>query len=162
MLQAVRDLLVNLDAQALRRMAGSPVMLVDAGFGQGGSWSAALVGAINDRPQVQAAPFFTVDGSVALMRLVVTQAWHLSRSQPAAARLLLGMSAANHSVIAGCTLSRLMRLAETHGHWLRPRWEQRTGIWCDLLRMAGDAAGGAQERLRLRGFQLLAADARAG
>jgi hypothetical protein len=162
LLQAVKDLLLNLDAQALRRAAASPVMLVDAGFGEGGSWSCALVGAINDRPQVEAPPFFTVDGSVALMRLVVTQAWHLSRSQPAAARLLLGMSAANLAVIGGCTLSRLTRLAEARSHWLRPRWEQRTGIWCDLLRMAADAEDGALERLRLRGFQLLAADARPG
>ena len=83
-------------------------------------------------------PFFTVDGAVAIMRLVMTQAWHLARSEPAAARLLLGVSAANLTVIGGCTLSRLIRLAETRSQWLRPRWESRPKIWCDLLRAAGD------------------------
>jgi hypothetical protein len=155
-------LLLNLDPQSLRRAAASAVLLVDAGFADAGLWSAAIVGAVNDRAQLEAAAFFTVDGSVALMRLVMTQAWHLARSQPAAARLLLGLSATNLNVIGGCTLSRLMRLAEARSHWLRPRWENRTAIWCDLLRMAGNAAPGTVERVRVRGLQLLAADARPG
>lgn len=162
LIQEVKDLLLNLDAQSMRRAAASAVLLVDAGFADAGLWSCAIVGAVNDRPQIETGPFFTVDGSVALMRLVMTQAWHLARSQPAAARLLLGVSAANLGVIGGCTLSRLMRLAETRSHWLRPRWENRTGIWCDLLRMAGHAERGTLERLRARGLQLLAADARSG
>jgi hypothetical protein len=160
LIRDVNDLLLNLDPQSMRRAAASAVLLVDAGFADAGLWSAAIIGAVNDRPQVELAPFFTVDGSVALMRLVMTQAWHLARSQPAAARLLLGLSAANLGVIGGCTLSRLTRLAETRSHWLRPRWENRPGIWCDLLRMAGNAETGALERLRVRGLQLLAADAR--
>jgi hypothetical protein len=92
----------------------------------------------------------------------MTQAWHLARSEPAAARLLLGVSAANVTVIGGCTLSRLTRLAETHSQWLRPRWENRPRIWCDLLRAAGEGKSGALERMRVRGLQLLAAEARQG
>ncbi|MGC1457321.1 MAG: hypothetical protein WA825_03475 [Steroidobacteraceae bacterium] len=162
LIQEVKDLLLNLDAQSMRRAAASAVLLVDAGFADAGLWSSAIIGSVNDRPQVELGPFFTVDGSVALMRLVMTQAWHLARSQPAAARLLLGVSVANLSVIGDCTLSRLTRLAETRSHWLRPRWENRTGIWRDLLRMAGNGERGTLERMRARGLQLLAADARPG
>lgn len=158
----VNDLLLNLDHRSLQRAAATAVLLVDAGFADPGLWSSAVVGAVHDRAQVERPAFFTVDGSVALMRLVMTHAWHLSRSQPAAARLLLGLSGANLAVIGGCTLSRLTLLAETRSHWLRPRWENRPGIWCDLLRMAGNGETGSLERMRVRGLQLLAADARPG
>jgi hypothetical protein len=158
----VNDLLVNLDQRSLQRAAATAVLLVDVGFADPGLWSAAVIGAVNDRVQMEPTPFFTVDGSVALMRLVMAHAWHLARSQPAAARLLLGFSAANLAVIGGCTLSRLTRLAETRSHWLRPRWENRPAVWCDLLRMAGNGESGALKRMRARGLQLLAADARPG
>jgi hypothetical protein len=162
LIRQLNDLLLGLNPQSMRRAAASAVLLVDAGFADAGLWSAAIVGAVNDRGPVDLAPFFTVDGSVALMRLVMTQAWHLARSQPAAARLLLGVSSANLAVIGGCPLSRLTGLAETRTHWLRPRWENRPGIWCDLLRMADNGETGALEHMRVRGLQLLAADARPG
>ena len=86
----------------------------------------------------------------------------LARSEPAAARLLLGLSAANLAVIGGCSLSRLTQLAETRTQWLRPRWESRPRVWCSLLRTAGLGDSRAMERLRVRGLQLLAADAPPG
>ena len=161
---AFRDVsaaLLSLDAQSLRRAAASAVLLVDAGLADAGLWSDAIVGAVNDRLTAP-APFFTVDGAVAVMRLVMTQAWHLARSEPAAARLLLGVSAANVTVIGGCTLSRLTQLAETRSQWLRPRWESRPRIWCDLLRTAGAGETAALDRMRVRSLQLLAAEARQG
>jgi hypothetical protein len=96
------------------------------------------------------------------MRLVMTHAWHLARSEPAAARLLLGLSEANLAIIGGCSLSRLTQLAENRTQWLRPRWESRPKVWRSLLRTAGTGGGGAVEQLRMRGLQLLAADARPG
>ena len=162
LLRDVSGLLLSLDAHALRRAAASAVVLVDAGLGDDGLWSDAIIGAVNDRPPPAKAAFFTVEGAVAVMRLVMTHAGHLSRSEPAAAQLLLGLSAANLAVIGGCTLSRLTRLAESHSQWLRPRWENRPGIWGDLLRTAGEGETGALERMRVRGLQLLAADARRG
>jgi hypothetical protein len=161
----IRDVgpaLLDLDAGSLHRAAASTVLLVDAGLADARSWSEAIVGAVNDRPPPRAVPFFTVDGAVAVMRLVMTQAWHLARSEPAAGRLLLGMSVGNLGVIGGCTLSRLMRLAESRSEWLRPRWENRPKVWFDLLRAASEGESGALERMRVRGLQLLAADARQG
>lgn len=162
LLREVGALLLDLDSRSLRRAAASTVLLVDAGLADARLWSEAIVGAVNDRQPPTVVPFFTGEGAVALMRLVMTQAWHLARSEPAAARLLLGMSAANLGVVGGCTLSRLMRLAETRSEWLRPRWENRPKVWFDLLRTASQGENEALDRLRVRGLQLLAADARQG
>jgi len=152
--------LLTLDASSTRRAAACGVLLADVGFGDVAMWTDALVGAVNDHPP--RAPFFTVDGTVGAMRHVVTHAWHLARSEPTAARLLLGVSAPNLAVLGGCTLNRLTRLAESRTEWLRPRWENRPRVWCDLLRTAGDGDSGALERMRVRCLQLLAADARQG
>jgi hypothetical protein len=162
LLRNVSGLLSNLDAPSMRRAAASAVLLVDAGFAHGSLWSDAIVGAVKDRDTARPEPFFTVDGAVDVMRLVVTHAWHLARTEPSAARLLLGLSAHNVTVIGGCTLSRLTHLAEARTEWLRPRWESRPRVWCELLRTAGEGENGALERLRVRGLQLLAADVRQG
>jgi hypothetical protein len=162
LLRDVANLMLSLDAQSLRCAAGSGVLLVDAQFADARLWSEAIVGAVNDRSPCNPSPFFTVDGTVAVMRLVVTHAWHLARSEPAAARLLLGVSAANLAVIGGCSLSRLTHLAEARTEWLRPRWETRPRVWCNLLRTAGAGDSRAMERLRVRAVQLLAADAQPG
>lgn len=162
LLRDVSSLMLNLDAESLRCAAASAVLLVDAQFADATLWSEAIVGAVNDRPPLAPAAFFTVDGTVAVMRLVVTHAWHLARSEPAAARLLLGLSAANLAVIGGCTLCRLTQVAETRTQWLRPRWESRPKVWRSLLRTARTGDSRAMERLRVRGLQLLAAEARPG
>jgi hypothetical protein len=159
LLRDVSSLMLNLDAQALRHAAAGAVLLVDAQFADTRLWSETIIGAVNDRPVFTPAAFFTVDGTVAVMRLVVTHAWHLARSEPTAARLLLGLSAANVAVIGGCTLSRLIHLAETRTQWLRPRWEDRPRVWCNLLRAASAGDSRAVERLRVQAVQLLAADA---
>jgi hypothetical protein len=162
LIRDVGSLMLDMDARSLRCAAASAVLLVDAQFADARLWSEAIVGAVNDRPPSTSAAFFTVDGTVAVMRLVVTHAWHLARSEPAAARLLLGLSAANLAVIGGCTLNRLTQLAETRTEWLRPRWESRPRVWRNLLRTAGAGDSRAVERLRVRGLQLLAADAQPG
>jgi hypothetical protein len=142
LIRDVSSLMLSLDAKALRCAAASAVLLVDAQFADARLWSETIIG-----------------GTVAVMRLVVTHAWHLARSEPAAARLLLGLSAANVAVIGGCTLSRLTHLAEARTQWLRPRWESRPQVWCNLLQTAGAGDSGAVERLRVRAVRLLAADA---
>lgn len=161
LVQDVSDLLLNLDTASMRRAAGTAVLLVDAAFADGSRWSDAIGAAVNDRNLAASDPFFTVDTTVRVMRLVVTHAWHLARSEPAAARLLWGLSAANVAAIGATTLSRLTALAESRSHWLRPRWENRPRVWRDLLRAAAGGDAGALERLRVRGLQLLAADQRA-
>ncbi|HTV77121.1 MAG TPA: hypothetical protein VMF03_02615 [Steroidobacteraceae bacterium] len=160
LIQDVSHLLPNLDAASAKRLADCGVLLADAGFACASRWTDAIVGGVNDG-RLEPQPFFTVDGAVGVMRQVMTHAWHLARSEPAAARLLLGLSPASAALIGGCTLHRVTLLAETRAGWLRPRWEQRPSVWPDLLRMAAQGDAAALERLRVRSLQLLAADARA-
>ena len=159
LIQDVSDLLLSLDAASMRRAAGT-VLLADVGFGRGTRWSEALVGVVKDEDPADRAAFFTVDAAVPVMRLVMTHVWHLARSEPAAARLLLGLSPASVTVIGGTSLSRVLALAELRPQWLRPRWETRPRIWRDLLQTAAAGDHDALERLRVRGLQLLASESR--
>ena len=93
--------------------------------------------------------------------LVFTYAWHLSRSQNAAARLLLGMSAHCARLIAVCTLRQIHDLAENHPEWLQPRWPTRPAFWRELLTSANAGDSGGMDQARMRGLQLMAAEQRA-
>jgi hypothetical protein len=151
----------ELDAPARRRAARCPYLLVDAGFAAAGRWTRVLARQVQDEPRMHSAgPFFTVPRAVSVMRLVVTYAWHLASSHGAAARLLLGMSAPCAELIGACTLSQINRLAESHVEWLTPRWPDRVTVWRELLMTANSGEHSALERMRIRGVQLLAAEAR--
>jgi hypothetical protein len=136
--------------------------MVDAGFANAANW--AWVGgghAIHDSTGAVDQVFFSGPRSAALLRLTLTYGWHLARSRPSAARLLLGMPAACADRISACTLRQIETLAAHHIEWLQPRWPSRLGAWRELLAMAIQGEGPALERARMRGLQLLAAEARA-
>jgi hypothetical protein len=95
------------------------------------------------------------------MRKVLPYGWHLAQSRESAARLLLGMAAPCVKLVGSLTLSQLDELAEKHPAWLQPRWPQRVRIWRELLLAARAGEGTSLQQARLRGLQILAADARA-
>jgi len=157
----LHELWEELDGAARRRAARCPYLLVDVGLSEPSRWARVLERQVQDEPWPRGVgAFFTVPRAASVMRLVVTYAWHLARSQSAAARLLLGMSAPCAEVIAACTLSQVSRLAESHQQWLTPRWPDRLPVWRELLASATAGENAALERIRMRGVQLLAADAR--
>jgi hypothetical protein len=149
-----------LDAPARRRAAGCLYLLLDAGFAEPERWRAAL--GVGDAAPRAYAPFFTVARAAPLAHSVFTYAWHLARSQAAAARLLLGMSGACLPLIARCTLRQIHALAERHPEWLTPRWPAQPAVWRALLAAAAHDDGAALERTRLHGQALLAGSVRAG
>jgi hypothetical protein len=160
LLREVRVLWPALEPQARRRAAGCPYLLLDAGFADPERWrSSAQVGEGGVR--MSATPFFTVPGTVEVLRLVLTYAWHLARTQVAAARLLLGTPAACAAVIGGCTLRQIHTLAERRTEWLRPRWPARPQVWRELLVAAGSGEPQVLEQAHMHGLTLLAAEARA-
>jgi hypothetical protein len=147
-----------LDPPARRRAAGCLYLLLDAGFAESERWRAAL--GVGDAPPRAYAPFFTVARAAPLAHSVFTYAWHLARSQTAAARLLLGMSGACLPLIARCTLRQIRALAEQHPEWLMPRWPAQPAVWRALLAAAAHGDAPALERTRLHGQALLAAAVR--
>jgi hypothetical protein len=151
-----------LDAPARRRGARCPFLLLDAGFthAQQRAWPGER--AVRDRDWApHTGPYFTVARTVPVTRLVLAYAWHLVRSEAAAARLFLGMSQACGSRLAACTLRQVIQVAENDPGLLSPRWPDRLGVWRELLVAATGGDGLAMEQFRMRGLQLLAADVRA-
>jgi hypothetical protein len=148
----------RLDAAARRRAAACPYLLLDAGFADAQRWGAPVAQVSEVREALP--PFFTVPAALEAARLVFTYAWHLARTQPAAARLLLGMRAPCAAAIGQCSLRQAFTLGESHAAWLRPRWSARPEVWQELLVAAASGEEVALERARLHGLTLLAAESR--
>jgi hypothetical protein len=161
LLRETGPLLRMMDMDARHRAAACPYLLFDAGFADQQRWNWVTGNCVRDMERKDGPPFFTVQQTRSMARLVFTYAWHLARSQNAAARLLLGMTAHCARLIAVCTLRQIHDLAEMHPEWLQPRWASRPQFWRELLvsATAGDAA--AMEKARLRGLQIMAAETRA-
>jgi hypothetical protein len=160
LLRQIGELWRVLDAGARQRAAACPYLLLDAGFADPARWRALRTPQVAEAARAGYPPFFTVPAATEVARLAFTYAWHLARSQGAAARLLLGMPATSAALISRYTLRQIQTLAESHPEWLRPRWAGRAQVWRELLLAAAGGEGAALERARLRGLTLLAAEAR--
>jgi hypothetical protein len=160
----LRDLLPlwrRLDAAATKRAAGCPYLLLDTGFGDPGHWLGAQGQQVLEGQKGPANAFFTLSRAPLLMRTVLTYGWHLAQNRPSAARLLLAMSPQCVSLMRGYSLTQVAELAEQHPAWLQPRWPLRVRIWREFLTAALAGEGPPLQHARLRGLQILAADARA-
>lgn len=153
-------LLRAMDPDARHRAAACPYLLFDAGFADQQRWAWVSGNLVNELHR-RDAPYFTLQQTRSMSRVVFTYAWHLARSQNAAARLLLGMSAHCARLIAVCTLRQIHDLAESHPEWLQPRWPTRPGFWRELLTSANAGEASAMDQARMRGLQLMAAEQRA-
>jgi hypothetical protein len=160
LLQQLGELWYGLDGVARHRAASCPYLLLDAGFADPPRWRMSAAPQVGDGGTGRYAGYFTVPAAAEVTRLVFIYAWHLARSQAAAARLLLGMSAPSAILISHYTLRQIQGLAESHPEWLRPRWPGRVQVWRELLVAAAAGEGTTLERARLRGLTMLAAEAR--
>ena len=160
LLQQLGELWQRLDAAARQRAAACPYLLLDAGFADPLRWQVPPAPQVGDTGGHRYTCYFTVPAAAEVARLVFIYAWHLARSQSAAARLLLGMPASSAALIGHYTLRQIKTLAETHLEWLRPRWPARVQVWRELLLAAVSGDVAALERARLWGLTLLAAEVR--
>lgn len=161
LLHSLGELWARLDAPARQRAARCPYLIVDAGFADLRLWEWVGHRGIHDAPAPAAPAFFRGPRASAVLRLVLTYGWHLARSRPSAGRLLLGMPAPCAERIGACTLRQIESVSDRHSEWLQPRWPTRLAAWRELLQTAMEGEGAALDRARMRGLQLLAAEARA-
>jgi len=137
-----------------RRIAGCPFLLVEVGLG-------ALAGTRGASGEVRDAGgserWFEEQSLPRLAYLTLTYAWHIVRSRPLAARVVLGLHEAESAWLAGLTLRELGECVERAPSLLRPRWLGHPEVWRHLLAAAASATPGEFELARLRGMQLLAA-----
>jgi hypothetical protein len=161
LLRELAPLWTSLDADAMKRAAQCPYLLVDTGFADPGRWLWARGEQVLERAQAPATPFFTLPRAMLFMRTVLMYGWHLAQNRPSAARLLLAMSPQCAALMKGYSLTQVGDLAEQYPAWLQPRWPLRVRIWREFLTAALQGEGRPLQQARLRGLQILAADARA-
>jgi hypothetical protein len=160
LLQQLGGLWQRLDAASRHRAATCPYLLLDAGFADPLRWQMSPAPQVGDAASHRYTCYFTVPGAAEVARLVFIYAWHLARTQAAAARLLLGMPESSAALIGRYTLRQIQTLAECRVEWLRPRWPTRVRVWRELLLAAISGEAATLERARLWGLTLLAAEAR--
>lgn len=160
MLRQYRELWRHVAQPARERVAATPFLLLDLGFADERRWM-ALPARVEDSEPAVYAPFFTVPGAAVLARKVFVYAWDLTRTQEAAARLILAMPAHCTTLMTQLTVRRLDELAERHPDWLLPRWHRRGKVWRDILLAASASGNAALERARNHGYDLIEAEVRA-
>lgn len=86
-------------------------------------------------------------------------AWHLNRSSPLSARLMLGLKPAQASVLANLVPWQLCQLVALQSAPPVPRWRSNVCFWPELVRFAGSEHSLRLTVAHLLGLQLLAAEA---
>jgi hypothetical protein len=162
LLRDLAQLWAKLDAKAVKRAAACPYLLMDAGFADPQRWMWVRGHQVLERERGPTVPFFTVPQAGTVMRTLLTYGWHLAQNRQSAARLLLGMSPQCVDLVRACSLSQVGELAGQHPAWLQPRWPYHVRIWREFLSAAIAGEGRSLQQARLRGLQILAADARSG
>jgi hypothetical protein len=158
LLAELRELWAELPAQAVRRLAGAPFSLFDAGFATSPQWLEVRAHGVRDLPQPAESPYFDPAAARSLTRRMLVYGWHLARSRPRAACLVFGATLPAVEALAASSLSTLEVAAERHGGGLRPRWPQQHAFWRELLQAAAAGADRRLHELLLGGIQRLAAE----
>lgn len=148
--------LMALDPQRRALVARCPFSLFSARFHDDELWlrlaSPAAVGESEARAEgnsaqmahfAQAALFF---------------AWHLAQANPAAARVVFGMSPFTLGIVGNLPLTRLQQIARERQDVIVPRWPERTSFWRTLLDTAPRVAEQCANQAHLVGLQMLAAE----
>jgi hypothetical protein len=152
----LRPLWASLDDESCLRLASCPYALVDVGFGDVERWRGVQQGAVHDLARVANSACFDVVVTQALLRQVLMYGWHLARAHRQLARIVFGMTPGVAHSVGTLSLQELERIAERYSHWLRPRWENRTQVWSQLLRGASGSGRAALQQATLHGLQLMA------
>ena len=157
LLSCMRETWSELPAQAVRRLAGAPYCLFDAGIASSARWLELRAGGVLDQTCAMPAYFEPV-AARSLTRRMLVYGWHLARSRPRAACLVFGATLPAVESLAVCSLAVIDAAAERNGHALRPRWSHQPGFWRELLRAASAGADRRLRELLLGGVQRLAAE----
>lgn len=138
-----------------RRIASCPFLLVEVGLGALSGVACDSSGGVRDAGEGER--WFGEESLPRLAYLTLTYAWHIVRSRPLAARVVLGLQQDESAWLAGLTLRDLGACVERAPGLLRPRWLAHPEVWRHLLSAAASAEPAEFELARLRGMQLLAA-----
>jgi hypothetical protein len=161
---AVRDLHAEwaaLDDAAIQRAAASPFLLfeidVDGALRASRPWGGvtALHGVATPAVESPALASAWTPGR-AFARMAVHYAWYVSTAAPAAAPLVLGLSAPACERLRGLGLELVEAMSEGAERWVQLRWADDPAVWAERLEAARCGDPGALWASTLAGLQRLA------
>jgi hypothetical protein len=91
-------------------------------------------------------------------RVALFFAWHLARSNQAAARLVMGMPGETVAVFRGLSLTKVRQFAIDRAEILTPRWAERTVLWKKILAGPSGLGTGPSLDVGMIGIQMLAGE----
>lgn len=153
---AVGATLIALTPERCVEIARCPFSLFTASFNDGAYWRGIAGNTAVHEPGPGAQEGAPEEALVSFAELALFYAWHLARVNPAAARIVLGMTDQTLSAFEMLTLTTLQNLAASGQHLLAPRWPDRAGFWLQLLEPASSASPPLD--VRLVGLQMMAAE----
>ena len=149
----------SLDDAGIATASRFPFLLVDFGFRDAQWWrrvAAKSVRADSDRSWLVPFPRAT---ATKLARATLMLAWHTTRTDAEATRVLLGIGPTVSEAISTLRLRDIDRIADRHFRRLRPRWEDRPAVWRQLLACSRETDVIAAHEFVLHALQLTAASA---
>jgi hypothetical protein len=151
--------LIALTPERCLEIARCPFSLFTASFNDGAYWRAVAGNTAVHESQPSEPEGSGEDALVSFAELALFYAWHLARVNPAAARIVLGMTDQTLAAFEMLTLTTLQNLAASGQHLLAPRWPYRSGFWLQLLESNSNPP---PVDVRLVGLQMMAAELNAG
>ena len=150
----LRDLLVQMTPQARKRAAGNGFLLVDLEFANALWWLSVTNRPGRAAPAPRGRGGFHRAAAVQLARATLMLAWHNLRADPGSA-CMLGISFEVGEIIAACSLTEVDRIAGRGFRYVRPRWEDRPGVWRQLLLSAQQPDLRRLRETNVRALQLI-------
>lgn len=149
-------LVETLDAATLATATRFPFLLVDFGFRDPDWWHAIAKGDDKASGDVACVAALPRTMATTLARSTVMLAWHTVRTDAETAVVLLGITPEVARVLKALRLPDIDRIAERHYQRIRPRWEDRPGVWRQLLLCAKSTQVEAAHDFVLHALQLTA------
>ena len=129
------------DPSTRQQLALCPFLLLDASFGDAAKWKPSE--AVEDYAEAAPSQADCATRVITLARATCLLSWYLLRTDPVAARLVLGVSHECAAVIAQTGLADLQHVATrlVQHRWFKPRWHDRPDAWQRLIRLARTGPG---------------------
>ena len=149
----LRDLLLQMTPQARQRAARNGFLLVDLEFANA-LWWLSMTRPGRATPAPRRCGGFHRTAGVQLARATLMLAWHSLRADSGSA-CMLGISSDVGEIIATYSLTKLDRIARRCFRYVRPRWEDRPGVWRQLLLSAQQPDLRRRRDTNVRAVQLI-------
>jgi hypothetical protein len=150
----LREVLLGLTPDMRVRAAHKAFLFVDMQLSDASWWSVLKAHPTRTAPLPSGRGSFPKASAMHLGRATLMLAWHSVRADVASS-CLLGISPAVAHLIASLSLTELDRMVERRFRYVRPRWEDRPGVWRALLASPQGRDGPRTRDVNLRALQLI-------